>query len=196
MAETTPLIMRGFVFYTPEYNVHAENTPHLCDDQGRDWYYWQHKFTADSLKIVFDEQSENEIVSAGPDAHFLLPMGGPGYAITEVPWESVPEGFDISGDKVWFYQDGKIQLTMSGRALQMKRLRSLVLNATDFLVVADYPMSTDDKQAVTDARTALRDLTEVDGFPNVAFVELPDVMLGAARSKGMTLSEYNYLRTV
>ena len=196
MAEQERLVMRGFHFYEPEYSVHAPGTPHLCDDQGRDWYYWQNKFSPDTMKIIFDEDAENEIVSAGREACFLLPLGSSGYAITEVPLDEVPGGFDTEGERIWFFQDGKIQQTEGGRALLLKRLRTLVLNATDYLMAADYPLSKADRKAVTETRTALRDLPSQPGFPNVPFVELPDIMLAPARGKGMTLSEYNYLREV
>jgi len=189
------LTMRGFEFYTPEYNAYDPNTPHLCDDQGRDWYYWRYKFRSDTLKIVFDEDANGQIVSADPSAEFMLPMGGPAYVITEVPLDAVPGGFEIDEDQSWFYKDGKIQQTDTGRALKMKRLRTLVLGATDFMVVADYPLSKEDRAALQSVRQALRDLPSAQDFPHVPFVALPDFMLKAARDKGMTMSEYNYLRS-
>lgn len=198
MVETTLITMRGFQLYTPEYSVHPDGTPHLCDDQGNDWYYWQYKFQEDTLKIVFDENDNGVITSACYDVQFILPFGGTGYAITEVPANEVPGGFDVDEFTVgdWIFIDGKIQQTGNGRALQLKRVRTGILTATDFMVVADYPLSDDERKLLSVTRQALRDLPALQDFPQVTLPDCPTFMLDAAYKAGVSQAEYNYLRTV
>lgn len=55
--------------------------------------------------------------------------------------------------------------------------RDSLISKTDFLLMADYPISEEELQAVKDYRQALRDVTDQDGFPfDVVFPEAPSVV--------------------
>lgn len=51
------------------------------------------------------------------------------------------------------------------RAARLRKERDKRLNATDYLLAADYPLSGPDRLKVMAYRQALRDITEQPGFP-------------------------------
>lgn len=53
------------------------------------------------------------------------------------------------------------------KAAQIRAERDALLAATDYLMLPDYPISDADRQAVSDYRQALRDITLQEGFPDV-----------------------------
>lgn len=74
----------------------------LSDKKGNDWYELQKGFSANTLKIVFDENGV--INSASYDASTLWPQS---FSLAEV--DVIPESFDIRsrGDK-WVFNGKKI----------------------------------------------------------------------------------------
>lgn len=183
------LTMKGFRRYTPENSIHAANVPHYMDDQGRDWYEWRYNFREDTLKIIYDE--DGMVVSFADSAEFMYPMD---FAITEIPKSEVPAAFTIDVEHSWHYINGKLVQTANGRDLKIRELREAVLAATDFMVVADYPLDEDNRATLLELRKALRDVTKTDGYPNVAFPEVPPFVLDVLRSKKINLADYVYLR--
>lgn len=62
-------------------------------------------------------------------------------------------------------------------AVAARRQRDYMLNATDYLVMPDYPLSEEDRAAVTAYRQALRDIPQSDGFPaDIAWPDIPAVL--------------------
>lgn len=190
---TERLTMRGFQTYVPEYNVFGDHVPHFCDDQGRDWYMWRHKFgsATETLKIIYDEANKGMVMGYALSAELMAPFD---YTLTEIPIAEVPDGFDLDVEHSWFFQDGKLVQTETGRARELRDLRDIILTATDFMAAADYPGTEDERAEVLSTRKALRDISALDDFPNVVIPALPDAMLSAAKSKGMVLGVYNRLR--
>lgn len=187
------LVMRGFTQYTPEYNVFGDHVPHFCDDQGRDWYMWRHKFgsATETLKIIFDETNNGMVMGYALSAELMAPFD---YSLTEVDIADVPDGFDLDAEHSWFYQNGELIQTETGRARQLRDVRDVILAGTDYLAASDYPLDKDAKATLLSVRKALRDISEAEGFPNVVLPDVPQFMLDAARSKGLVLGAYNRLR--
>lgn len=73
----------------------------LCDAKGSDWYESQKAFSADTLKIVFN--NEGVIISAGGDVSALWPQGN---SVAEISPENVPEGFTARGE--WVFDGSEI----------------------------------------------------------------------------------------
>lgn len=58
-------------------------------------------------------------------------------------------------------------------ATQIRARRNSLLDATDYLMMPDYPISDDNRKLIEEYRQELRDITEQEGFPrNVTFPEL------------------------
>lgn len=91
------IIYKKFISYAPKTNPFPEaGIIFLCDTQGNDWYESQKTFSADTLKIVFDD--EGVIISAGGDVSALWPQDN---SVAEIPLENVPEGFTARGEWVF-----------------------------------------------------------------------------------------------
>lgn len=55
--------------------------------------------------------------------------------------------------------------------------RDALISETDFLMMPDYPLSDDEREALTQYRQALRDLPQAEGFPDaIAWPEAPAVL--------------------
>lgn len=53
--------------------------------------------------------------------------------------------------------------------------RQMLISATDYLVLPDYPLAEEKKQAVREYRQALRDITKQPGWPrSIVWPEKPD----------------------
>lgn len=60
---------------------------------------------------------------------------------------------------------------------QIRSKRDSLISDTDYLLMDDYPISSEDLEAVKAYRTALRDVPQQEGFPyDVAWPELPEVL--------------------
>lgn len=58
----------------------------------------------------------------------------------------------------------------------MRNKRNQLLSSTDYLLLQDYPISEDKKQAIEEYRQALRDITKQDGWPNnITWPEKPSI---------------------
>lgn len=67
--------------------------------------------------------------------------------------------------------------TQSEKAERIRAERDALLHETDYLVMPDYPLSSEEKAQVVAYRTALRDLPEQAGFPeNVVFPNEPEFL--------------------
>lgn len=74
------------------------------------------------------------------------------------------------------YAVGDELLTDEDRAKAAREKRDQLLDATDFLLMPDYPLEADQLEAVKAYRQALRDVPEQSGFP--ASIEWPTLDLG------------------
>ena len=62
-------------------------------------------------------------------------------------------------------------------ARDVRRERDKRISATDYILMPDYPISDDDREAVKAYRQALRDITKQDGFPiDIVWPEKPEVV--------------------
>lgn len=67
------------------------------------------------------------------------------------------------------------QERLDGLADQIRNQRNTLIAETDYLIMPDYPMSKDKKDAVRAYRKELRDISKQKGFPeNVDFPEKPE----------------------
>lgn len=70
-------------------------------------------------------------------------------------------------------------------ASMVRSQRDSKLSATDYLVVPDYPISTEDLEAVKVYRQALRDIPEQSGFPkNVQWPSEPQFLSAKKKNEG------------
>lgn len=54
--------------------------------------------------------------------------------------------------------------------------RQMLISATDYLVLSDYPIAEEKKQAIKEYRQALRDITKQSGWPrNIIWPEKPAI---------------------
>lgn len=61
-------------------------------------------------------------------------------------------------------------------ARNVRRERDNLISVTDYLIMSDYPISDEDREAVKAYRQALRDITKQDGFPHdVVWPDKPEV---------------------
>ena len=52
----------------------------------------------------------------------------------------------------------------------------MLISATDYLVLSDYPIAEEKKQAIKEYRQALRDITKQAGWPrNIVWPEKPAI---------------------
>lgn len=81
-------------------------------------------------------------------------------------------------DKGDYYEVVNIPEHTDGElASQIRSNRDATLEATDYLLAADYPISPEDLEEVKTYRQALRDITEQSGFPkNVVWPEKPSFL--------------------
>lgn len=71
----------------------------------------------------------------------------------------------------------KPELSAEELATNIRMLRDAKLSATDYLVVPDYPISSEELQVVKEYRQALRDIPQQAGFPKaVEWPEEPTVL--------------------
>ena len=57
-----------------------------------------------------------------------------------------------------------------------RSMRQTLISATDYLVLPDYPLAEEKKQAVREYRQALRDITKQSGWPrNIVWPEKPSL---------------------
>ena len=62
----------------------------------------------------------------------------------------------------------------------VRRRRDMLLRATDYYLMPDYPSTAESLETVKAYRTELRDITEQEGFPEtVVWPELPEVLKDA-----------------
>jgi hypothetical protein len=60
---------------------------------------------------------------------------------------------------------------------QIRSKRDSLISDTDYLLMDDYPISSEDLEAVKAYRTALRDVPQQEGFPyDVVWPELPTIL--------------------
>ena len=57
--------------------------------------------------------------------------------------------------------------TPEEKAMQVRTERDGLITGTDYLLMPDYPISDDEREAVKAYRQALRDVTKQPGFPDV-----------------------------
>ena len=78
--------------------------------------------------------------------------------------------------KFYGFTIGEELLTDEERAEAARKKRDTLLTATDYLLLPDYPLSTEKLEAVKTYRQALRDVPEQAGFP--ASIDWPTLELG------------------
>ena len=67
----------------------------------------------------------------------------------------------------------------NARAQQIRQKRDSMLEATDYLMTIDYPISDDMREQLRAYRQALRDITTQDGFPDsVIWPSAPKIQAG------------------
>lgn len=66
------MILNNLKTYKPDIKNYGEDAVYLIDDNGRDWYESQQDFSADKLKITFDETGL--IISQSFDVSALFPL--------------------------------------------------------------------------------------------------------------------------
>ncbi|ELM7340489.1 tail fiber assembly protein [Salmonella enterica] len=96
------LNIKNFIPYTPEpEEVLLTGAAHLKSEDGQDWYTCQKLFSADTLKITYDD---NDVITCiTRDISGLWPVG---QSVAELPDTDENRRADISGG--WQFTDGKI----------------------------------------------------------------------------------------
>lgn len=62
-------------------------------------------------------------------------------------------------------------------AAGIRMQRDMLIRETDYLAMPDYPLTDDEREALTQYRQALRDLPQAEGFPDsIAWPEAPAVL--------------------
>ena len=126
----------------------------FTDENGEDWYQSQEKFSATSLKFMFDERGN--IVAACWDVSMLAPEG---LSVSEIKKSSVPADFFEAGTR-WVF-DGKkiIPFEYSAAELQQQaesQREELLSKAKEKIVVSQTKLAlgrtlSDDKLAEVNA---------------------------------------------
>ncbi|EGP2907675.1 tail fiber assembly protein, partial [Salmonella enterica subsp. enterica serovar Muenster] len=96
------LNIKNFIPYTPEPDdTLFAGAAHLQSEDGQDWYGCQQLFSADTLKITYDD---NDIITCiTRDISGLWPAG---QSVAELPDTDENRLADISGG--WQFKDGKV----------------------------------------------------------------------------------------
>ncbi|ECU8519766.1 tail fiber assembly protein, partial [Salmonella enterica subsp. arizonae serovar 44:z4,z23,z32:-] len=96
------LNIKNFTPYTPEpAEALLSGAAHLKSEDGQDWYACQQLFSADTLKITYDD---NDVITCiTRDISGLWPAG---QSVAELPDTDENRRADISGG--WQFTDGKI----------------------------------------------------------------------------------------
>lgn len=150
----------------------------LSDKKGNDWYELQKGFSANTLKIVFDENGV--IISASYDASTLWPQS---FSLAEV--DVIPENFDIRsrGDK-WVFNGKKIaaRIYTSAELVALANSTREGLQAEAALKIAplqdavDIDDATDEERATLTTwkkyRVALNRL-DLSAAPDITWPEAP-----------------------
>jgi len=138
--------------------------------------------------------SERQVVKANPNTSFALPFSDatlaslnlvrltddtkPAYdAATEKVIEDVIEvrdGVAYQTYTVVAKSAEKIASELAGKKASVRIQRNDKLSRTDWAVLPDSPLSTDDKTVYENYRAALRDVPAQAGFPDNALPESPD----------------------
>ncbi|RGD11990.1 tail fiber assembly protein [Enterobacter sp. AM17-18] len=94
------MLMKNFTAMTKQ--VDGFSIMVFTDEEGNDWYGSQGKFSATTLKFMFDGKSN--IVAASWDASMLAPEN---LSVSEIEKNSVPDDFFVLG-KRWVFDGDKI----------------------------------------------------------------------------------------
>lgn len=90
------MILKNLKTYKPKIKEYGEDAVYLIDENGRDWYESQQDFSADKLKITFDETGL--IISQSFDVSALFPLNA---SVAEIETElSDVTGLYFIGDKL------------------------------------------------------------------------------------------------
>lgn len=121
---------RNFTTYKPEFKAsdkdEAEYRPDVLyarDETGRDWYDCQADFSAETLKVMYDDKGV--IVCMSKDVTAIFP---PGFSVAEVAISEVPS--KACNDMTWVYRDGKVVK----RIYSPDERRNMVLGEKDRLI--------------------------------------------------------------
>ena len=106
--------------------------------------------------------------------------------VSEVPEDGVPgtcpdeQGKNslkglIDGLEFYHYEKGELK-SDEEYAAEARELRNQLLADTDYLVVPDYPVSEEKREAIKSYRQALRDISKQAGFPrNIEWPVKPEI---------------------
>lgn len=68
------------------------------------------------------------------------------------------------------------KMTAEEKARDMRAKRDWLLRRSDKYMIADFPIADSERAEVETYRTALRELPEQDGFPDIKFPSAPSFM--------------------
>ncbi len=170
--------LKKLTIYVPENKDNMDGGvefAYLHDENGSDWYESQSKFSADTLKIVYDDSGL--IRSASTDISMLWPINS---SVSEIDPDCVPDGFAADGQ--WRYIDDKIiaiPVDYVARA-EAEKLRLLAV-ATAAIAPLQYAvnlgMATDDEVALLtewQRYSALANRVDTSVAPDVKWPDKPN----------------------
>lgn len=96
------LHMRNFREYRPDGA--PRNDMFLCDEEGRDWYEWRHRFKPSTMKILY--APNGDVACIVRDMEQTILMNPLDLSVIELPYN--PKYFEKG--KHWTFIDGKLSL--------------------------------------------------------------------------------------
>ncbi len=128
--------------YYPEEMPYGEGVQYFQSEDGEDFYEALNKFT---LKYKLLTDANGIIRSVSEDASTLYPAG---FSVVET--DSLPDGFDISGD--WMFEDGVVKaVPVDYLARAESERQSLLTEAKDTISIWQTQLSLG---SITDANKA------------------------------------------
>ncbi|MGC6096567.1 tail fiber assembly protein [Citrobacter portucalensis] len=142
--------LKNLKMYTPddEYSLllmKEHNAEFFISDDGRDWYKSQADFSADTLKIAYDEAGI--IRSISMDVTSIYPRG---FSVVEVDITEANKSVDIFGG--WIFDNGEIkprQYSQAELRAQAEEKKSELLSAAT-AAIAPLQDAVDEKMATAE----------------------------------------------
>lgn len=100
----------------------------FCEDEnGIDWYHCRTFFDDDTWKFTY--ASDGSVIAISRDATMLRPIG---LSVSEINVNDCPDGFGLSEQKMWIYDNGKItEKPVDQGAVATKRRSQEIAKAND-----------------------------------------------------------------
>ncbi|ECA5219236.1 tail fiber assembly protein [Salmonella enterica subsp. enterica serovar Bareilly] len=148
----------------------------LFDEDGKNWYEEQKKFSADSLKIAYDKN--NIIVDINKDVSAINPEG---YSVIELPDITANRRADVSGR--WMFNGEQVskrvyspeELRQQAEAKKVKLLEEAETVITPLARAVKQGIATDEEQKRLDAWELYSVMVNRVDTASPDWPEVPDV---------------------